>query len=100
METLSEAAPTNVTLDTSDNITTLDATRADVETQLEALGGLQGAIFLVRQMNAKRINDSGRAFLKMVEAIAANPKVKVIVSVHTEGDPELDGKVARVVIGE
>lgn len=92
--------PTNVTIDAAAGVHTLNATRADVETQLEAVGGLGGAILLVKQMNAKRINDEGRAFLRMVETIARNPKVRVIVSVHTEGDPELDGQVARVVIGE
>lgn len=90
----------NVTIDAVAGVHTLNATRADVETQLEAVGGLQGAILLVKRMNATRINDEGRAFLRVVEAIARNPKVRVVVQVHTEGDAELDGQVARVVIGE
>lgn len=88
------------TIDADNGITTINATRADVETQLEAIGGLAGALLLVKQMNAKRINDNGRAFLRIVEAVAKNPNVRVIVDVRTEGDPELDGQRGRVVIGE
>lgn len=96
--TLERASP--VTLELLDNVSTLNATRADVEEQLEGIGGLAGALLLVRRINAHRITEEGRRFLHLVEALAKNPKVRIIVDVRTEGDPLLEGQRARVVIGE
>lgn len=100
MEDTTLATHTGPELVASSNETTILATRADVDEQLDAIGGLPGALMLVRQMNSKRLNENGRAFLQLVESIAKNPKTVVHVLVFTEGDSELDGKVARVRIGE